>query len=185
MRVLLASLLALSACAPRPAAVADDEAVLRALLVDVARGEANLAAHVADHHSLCVAPRLTAARALNDAETVTAGRDGEWLFDPEGPALPAAQRRQLSAVAGRAMASRAKARLARIEPGWIPAPLQALVRSGCPSTITLSAPAIQDELAFVVVVNICGDDCAGSDLHAFRRERGAWRPVATLPLWVT
>lgn len=184
MRVLLASLLALGACAPQPPAIAGDEAVLRALLADVARGEANLA-RFPDHRQLCVAPALAASRALAVEAVQTAGRDAEWLADGQGRVLTAAERQQLSAAAGPVLASLAPARVARVEPDWIPAPLQPLADHGCRSAITLSAPAIRDELAFVVVASVCGDNCAGSDLRALRREGDGWRPFATLPLWVT
>jgi hypothetical protein len=180
-------LIAAQACAAGPPTAADDEAIVRALLVDYAQGEVRLAAHGADRTQLCVAPRLDARRLSRDDDVATAGRDEEWLANPgPGAPLPPDLRRRVNAAAGRAMQSPDPARIARIEPAWIPAPLGPVTpASRCTNRIMLSAPSIQDQFAFVLVVNTCGQNCAGGDLHALRREGGEWRPLAVLPLWVS
>jgi hypothetical protein len=180
-------LIAAQACAAGPPTATDDEAIVRALLVDYAQGETRLAAHGADRAQLCVAPRLDARRLSRDDDVATAGLDEEWRANPgPGARLPPELRRRVNAAAGRAMQRPGQARIARIEPAWIPAPLGAATPAApCANNIMLSAPAIEDDFAFVLVVNTCGPGCAGGDLHALRREGGEWRPLAVLPLWVS
>jgi hypothetical protein len=76
--------------------------------------------------------------------------------------------------------------LARIEPGSVPWSLRSWGRWGlCSSTLSLSAPAFQEDLAFVETSYGCGGPCGYGWVYALRREGEDWKIVGTALTWMS
>jgi len=188
-----AALLALAACGERagpgqPRAetqrrptVADDEAILRALLAYHAQSAAR------GRLDTCVTAELTAAEWTPDRSTIQAGPEARWLPIPyDGAPLPIELKRRLGEAAARALRQSEQARIRRIEPAWIPAPLRlGEFRRPCEYALSFAPPLVQGDYAFVQDASNCGPECGSGELYALRREGSGWRLVAALPLWIS
>jgi hypothetical protein len=123
---------------------------------------------------------------LNDHEH----RQYDWrLPRPLGghqlpPPLDAAQGAMLSAAI-QPLVSGGPVVVGQAELGPIPAPLRAGVSPGCGARLTLTAPVVSGNLAFVETSYDCGGLCGNGWLYALRHEHGQWRLLAIAFTWIS
>lgn len=194
MRFLLSLILilALPSCGTAPSAAEDEAAARDAMLALLAAGERNRLAYQMETERgesglYCIAPRTEESPSRFEAGEPNIHLDAEWtLVAVDGgngrtivnPALTrAANAARHAVLPSRALMAPGESLPAPLRPGG---PGQ-----NCANVTAMSAPSIQGDFAFIEIVNFCGDNCAGSTLYALRRQRGGWRPHATLPGWVT
>jgi hypothetical protein len=132
--------------------------------VDVARRRQRLAAH--EHP------------AFDWEVPAAAGGRGE---NAPPPPLDRALAAELSAVAGRVVMSDPDA-VAPIALEPLPPPLRR--PPGCGTSLSLTAPAFADDLAFVESSSSCGPLCGSGMLYALRRHGGEWRLIAVAHTWI-
>ena len=71
-----------------------------------------------------------------------------------------------------------------IDPEVIPQSLRRRFALSC-STLTLTAPAISNSIAFVESSYVCGGLCGNGWLYALERKQGRWQLVAVAFTWVS
>lgn len=177
-RLALVLTLVLAACGTP---VDDHEAILDAMLAELASSIRM------SGPTLCVAPVTDAGSVVRQVAARDVHPDEEWYMAAPGTATARrAADPALSRAANAVLRETGPVRPLLTSGRSLPGSL----RSGrlgpdCQNAFALSYPSIQGDFAFVEEVNSCGSNCFGVNLYAFRRERGAWRVHAFLPLLVT
>jgi len=100
------------------------------------------------------------------------------------PPLDAAQAAQLSAAIWPLLAAETVVG-GPSELGAIPAPLRPGLSPGCRASLTLTAPALAGDLAFVETSYVCGGLCGNGWLYAVRRDGAEWRLIAIAFTWIS
>jgi len=66
---------------------------------------------------------------------------------------------------------------------WLRKPLRLAGNRRCSAAIMFSNPAMNGDMAFVVVVRSCGDGCGNGERILLRRNGSKWYPEAQQKLW--
>jgi hypothetical protein len=100
------------------------------------------------------------------------------------PPLDSEQAAELSAAIWPLLSSES-VEVGSSELGAIPPPLRVGVSAGCGASLTLTAPALHGDLAFVETSYVCGGLCGNGWLYALRRHGTEWRLIAIAFTWIS
>jgi len=103
---------------------------------------------------------------------------------PPPPPLAAALAERLNALREEAAGAPAPAGARQIDAAAVPAPLHLQRPDEDCALLTLSAPAIAGDAAFVEVGYVCGTVCGNGSLYALERREGRWQVVGIADLWI-
>ena len=114
------------------------------------------------------------------------GRPRRRRIEPIPPPLPLAPAlaERLNALREEAAGAPVPARTTQVDAAAVPAPLHLQRPDEDCALLTLSAPAIAGEAAFVEVGYVCGTVCGNGSLYAVERREGRWQVVGIADLWI-
>lgn len=161
--------------ASSPISAADYEAIVRAVLADLAQGTG------ADE--ACVNPQVARRLERPDRARTSAPAAEWWRIPNSGTPLPAAERDEIDVALAAALREPQPVQINSLPQAWIPDPFR-LKEAGirCGEVIGLSSPRIRGDFG-VVLFN---SQIAGGDEGHFivlRRDGRAWRLIAFRILW--
>jgi len=114
------------------------------------------------------------------------GRPRRRRIEPIPPPLPLAPAlaERLNGLREQAAGAPLPAGTVRVDAAAVPAPLHLQRPDEDCALLTLSAPAIAGDSAFVEVGFVCGTVCGNGSLYAVERREGRWQVVGIADLWI-